>query len=91
MSTSVCALLSYTVTNTRLAFEEYQQIELGDYFAMKLSTWKWVFAQVRVELPDGFPEAIEDGVVAADRNNVHIAELLGISWVIRAPRQDPQP
>ena len=64
-------------------------MELGDYFAMKLHTWKWVFAQVHVELPDGFPEAIEDGVLAAGRNDVHVAELLGFSGIIPAPRQDP--
>ena len=49
-----------------------------------------MFAEVRVELADCFAEAVEDAVVTARGDDVHVAELLRVGRVVSTPRHDPQ-
>ena len=53
-------------------------------------TGEGMFAEVRVELADGFAEAIEDAVITAGGDDVHVAELLRVGRVVSTPRHDPQ-
>ena len=49
-----------------------------------------MFAEVRVELADGFAEAVEDAMITARGHDVHVAELLRVGRVVSTPRHHPQ-